>query len=76
MEYFILIILIGALTVIIFDAIGSLASRAFGFPYFWLAIGSFLIYAGAGLGASKYTDLMFAPLAGTITSLVDSTLGW
>jgi len=76
MKPFILIILIGAFAVVAFDTVGSLASRNFGFGYQWLIIGSFLIYAGVGFAASKYNSLMFAPLAGGITSLVDSTLGW
>jgi hypothetical protein len=76
MKHFILIILIGVFAVVIFDTIGSLASRSFSFPYSWLTVGSFLIYAGVGFAASKYDGLMFAPLAGAITSLVDSTLGW
>lgn len=76
MKHLFLIILIGAFAVLIFDTIGSLASRNFGFPYYWLTVGSFLIYAGVGLAASKYNGLMYAPLAGGIVSLIDSTLGW
>ena len=76
MKHFILIILIGAFAVVAFDTVGSLASRNFGFGYQWLTMGSFLIYAGVGFAASKYNGLLFAPLAGGITSLVDSTLGW
>ncbi|MDQ3798591.1 MAG: hypothetical protein M3384_04005 [Acidobacteriota bacterium] len=76
MRHFILIILIGAFAVVIFDTLGSLTSRRFGFPYHWLTIGSFLIYAAVGFAASKSNGLTSAPLAGGITSLVDSTLGW
>jgi len=76
MKHFIQIILIGVFAIVIFDTIGSLASRNFGFGYQWLVIGSYLIYAGVGFAASKYNGLIFAPLAGGITSLVDSTLGW
>ncbi len=76
MKHLILIILIGAFAVVTFDTAGSLASRSFGFGYQWMAIGSFLIYAGVGFAASKYNGLMFAPLAGGITVLIDSTLGW
>lgn len=66
----------GVSTVIAFDTVGSLASLNFGFAYLWLIIGSFLIYVGVGFAASKYNGLIFAPLAGGITSVVDSTLGW
>ena len=76
MKHFFLIILIGAFAVLVFDTIGSLASRNFGFPYYWLTVGSFLIYAGVGLAASKYNGLMYAPLAAGIVGLIDSTLGW
>lgn len=76
MNHFILTVLVGAFAVIVFDTIGSFASRSFGFPYYWLTIGSFFIYFSVGFIAAKYNRLMFAPLAAGITSLVDSTLGW
>jgi hypothetical protein len=76
MKHFILIILTGAFAVLIFDTIGALISRSFGFGYQTLIIGSFLIYAAVGFAASKYGGLIFASLAGGITALIDATLGW
>lgn len=76
MKQLTLILLIGSFSVVIFDTIGSLASRKFGFSYSYLLIGSLLIYAIVGFIATKYNGLMFAPLAGGITGFIDSTLGW
>jgi hypothetical protein len=76
MENLFLIVLIGGLMVVIFDTVGSFASRIFGFKYQTLIIGSFLIYGTVGLAAAKYNGLIFAPLAAGIISLIDSTLGW
>lgn len=59
-----------------FDTLGSIASQNLGFPYYWLTVGSFLIYVGIGFSASKSNGLMYAPLAGSIMGFIDSTLGW
>lgn len=76
MSFFTIVLLIGILSVITFDTIGSLTSRRFGFNYSYLTVGSLLIYAIVGFFASKYNGLGFAPLASGIIGLVDSTLGW
>lgn len=76
MKRFFVISLIGALTVVVFDAAGAMGSLRFGFDYRMLFVGSILIYAAAGFAASKYCGWRFAPLAGGIAGLADATLGW
>ena len=46
------VILLGAAAVLVFDTIGSLASRHFGFAYSRLMAGSFAIYSAAGFAAN------------------------
>ena len=76
MDQFIKICIIGVLAVVVFDALGSLASRHFGFPYQNLMVGSFLIYGIVGFAAAKTNGLMYGVLAAGLTGLVDATIGW
>ena len=71
--------LIGAATVVVFDAVSATASRLVGFPYGRGVIGSFLIYAATGYFVAKAGlrhRLRAAALAGAILGLTDATLGW
>ena len=70
------VLVIAALTVVVFDTIGSLASNATGFPYGLLAPVSFLIYAAAGFFAFRHGGFRTAAVGGGMTALVDATLGW
>lgn len=45
--------LIGATTVVVFDAVSATASRLLGFPYGRGVIGSFVIYAATGYFVAK-----------------------
>src|SRR5687768_10187721 len=76
MKQFIKIALFGILAVLVFDALGSLASRIFGFSYQNLIVGSFLIYGAVGFAASKNNGLLYGVLAAGLTSLADATAGW
>jgi hypothetical protein len=70
------VILLATAAVLIFDTMGSLASRRFGFAYSRLMVGSFAIYLAVGLGTASDGSLIPCVLAGGIIGLVDSTLGW
>jgi hypothetical protein len=51
--------------------------RVFGFPYAAAALGSWLIYAGAGFfGARAGGSVWMGVLAAATAGLVDSTAGW
>lgn len=71
-----LVIIIGALTVILYDAAGSVASRVLGFAYSWLIMGSVLIYALFGYSAGKNGGLLVGALTGALIGIVDATIGW
>jgi hypothetical protein len=71
------IILIGSLSVLVLDTGGSLASRRFGFPYPWLALASWVIYALVGIATIRRTGSAGdALLAGVLVGAVDATIGW
>jgi hypothetical protein len=71
------VVLIAAATVLLYDAVAATASRVSGFPYGSAAVGSWLIYAGAGFFATRATgSLWMGVLAAAAAGLVDSTAGW
>jgi hypothetical protein len=71
------VVLFGALVVLAFDVIAATASRMLDFPYGFVALGSYLIYAAAGHFAARATgSISRGALAGFAVGLVESTLGW
>ncbi len=76
MKTFAMIVFVGILTVLLFDTLGSLAAKALGFPYPLLMVGSVFIYALVGFAAGMRGGVALALLAGALTGLADSTLGW
>jgi hypothetical protein len=69
-------VVVGALAVLVFDTVGSFASRRFGFAYSRLAPGSFLLYLLVGLATARTGSLGAAAIAGVIVALVEATVGW
>jgi hypothetical protein len=72
-------IVFGSVAVLLFDAIGSLVSKHFRFPYARLAPGSYVIWTAVGAFAAFSaldTLLARAAVAGWVVGLVDATLGW
>jgi hypothetical protein len=76
MKQLILVVLMGAFIVILFDTFASIASASFQLDYSLFSVGSFLIYAVIGYGGAKSGNLTMAVLAAAIVGLIDSTLGW
>jgi hypothetical protein len=73
----ILHIIIGAsVLVIVFDTLGSVASRQMGFPYVRLIVGSSLIYGTVGYLAAPLVTMAQGGLAASVVGLVDATIGW
>ena len=66
----------GAIAVLVFDAIASVASIQFGFAYATASVGTWTIYAFVGLYAGARRDVRAAMLAGAAMGGVDATLGW
>jgi len=66
----------GSLGILLFDTLGSLASKRFGFAYTSLTIGSMLIYAATGYFAGRTAPLATAALAAILVGVVEATLGW
>jgi hypothetical protein len=69
-------ILGGALAVVTFDAVASLASQSMGWNYSRAAPISFVIYATIGFIVARSTTLGFAILAGSAVGAVDASIGW
>jgi hypothetical protein len=70
-------VLFGGVAVIVFDALGAAGSRALGFDYSLLVVGSILIYGWVGAqvvrrGGSQSNALA----AGLLVGLVDAIIGW
>ena len=76
MMQFIRLVAIGAIVVLLFDAIASIASNQLGFPYTSAAWGSYLIYGATGYFVGRQFDVPRAALAGAALGFVDATLGW
>ena len=76
MKQLILIVLIGALTVILFDTLASFVSRSFQIRYELFSIVSFLIYSCIGFFSGRHNSLTSSALAAGVVGLADSTLGW
>ena len=76
MSPYLKVLLLGCGAVLAFDALASLASVAFGFPYVYAGVGSFLIYLLVGAAAVRYVSVRRSALTGALVGLVDATLGW
>ena len=69
-------ILLGALAVVVFDAIGSYASVRFGFAYTKLSPGSSLIYGTVGFAVGRTGPLHTGAIAAAIVAAIEATVGW
>lgn len=76
MDHTLRILVIGAAGVILFDAIGSVASIVFTFPYPYASIGSFFIYAGVGFFIGRREPILMAFMGAALMGVVDATIGW
>ena len=78
MARFWIIIAFGALAVIVYDTLGSIASLLFDFSYAWFMPGSLAIYVTVGFLASKgdRVSLWKGLFAGSMIGLIDVTIGW
>ena len=70
-------ILIGGMAaVLVFDAIGSAASKQLGFSYALLIPGSFLIYGAVAALVARRRDWAVGVLSALVMASTDLTLGW
>jgi hypothetical protein len=67
---------LGALAIVAFDLLASIASRTLGFPYDWATPGSWLIYAAVGFVIGRQSDMRTASAGAAVVALVDATIGW
>lgn len=70
------ILLTGLLTICLFDALGSIASRQFNFNFALLSPVSFIIYGTFGFIAAKNKNLITGVATATAIGLFDATIGW
>jgi len=71
--------LIGAVAIILFDALVAFVSVAMGISYAWGSLGSIVLYALVGYSAARTkprTPLSAAALAGAVVGLADASGGW
>jgi hypothetical protein len=76
MSQFWKIICLGAVAVLVFDTVASLASKELGFFYGYASIGSVLIYGSVGYFSYRKWGIGRAVGAAILVELVDATLGW
>jgi len=68
-------VIFGCAAVSIFDALGSILSRALKFKYSWLSFGSALIYGLVAIFTAKSNGTFTAVLAGAAVGIFDATAG-
>lgn len=69
--------LIGAISVVVFDIVLSIASIALDFNYANGSFGSWLLYGGVGFFAARATGMVrHGAAASAIVGVTDATLGW
>jgi hypothetical protein len=65
-----------ALAVVAYDTAASLVSLQAGIPYSYFALGSYLIYFGAGFLAARALGWRHGVVAGAVAGVTDATAGW
>jgi hypothetical protein len=70
------IVFIGALAVLVFDAVAAVLSLTYGPAYGWFSIGSFLLYLLFGYLVARRSKWFSGSVAGAFLGLIESTLGW
>ena len=70
------LIALGALAIVAFDLVASVASRAIGFQYSYAAVGSYLIYAAFGFMIGRRANVSAAAFGVAIIAGVEATIGW
>ena len=66
----------GCVAVLLIDAIGSLISRATGFPYGYFAFVSLALYIAIGIINGYTRSIRAAAVCAFVVSFVDATIGW
>src|SRR5579863_3550936 len=70
------LIALGALTIVAFDLVASVASRAIGFRYGYAAVGSWLLYAVFGFLIGRRANVGSAAFGVAIIAGFEATIGW
>jgi hypothetical protein len=76
MKYFAGIVLLGSLTILIFDTSAAAVSNFFQVNYALFSVVSSVIYGMFGFLTARRLGLAYAPICGALLGLVDATLGW
>jgi hypothetical protein len=71
-----ILLLTGCLTVLILDALGSIASRRLNFNYSRLAPLSFIVYTAIGFIGAREANQSTSIIIAAVTGLFDATIGW
>ena len=71
-----ILLLIGCVTVIVFNALSSIASRRLNFNYGLLFPVSFAIYAAIGFFGNKLSDQSNGVIVATAVGFFEATVGW
>ena len=73
---FVKFVLLSAAIVVVFDALASVASAAFHFPYVYAGLGSVFIYMALALVVALRFGFVRGLVLGATLGLVDATIGW
>jgi hypothetical protein len=66
----------GALAIVAFDLLASVASRGIGFRYSYATVGSWLIYAAFGFVIGRRADVGVASIGVAVIAGTEATIGW
>ncbi|MBC8756764.1 hypothetical protein H2O64_18970 [Kordia sp. YSTF-M3] len=69
------VVIIGFITIAIFDAIGAILSRKLNFNYALLTIGSISIYATIAVYTAIYGGILIGIISSFLMGLFDATVG-
>jgi hypothetical protein len=75
MLHVLFVVVIGFISIAIFDAVGAILSRKLNFNYALLTIGSISIYATIAVFAATYGGTIIGIIASLLMGLFDATVG-
>ncbi len=70
------LILLGAVTVVSFDALASLLLPLVGGSLLWMFAGQGLVYFGTGVAAGRLGGFWTGARCGAAVAAIDATVGW
>jgi hypothetical protein len=70
------LLLLGAASIVCYDALAAVGSRTIGLPYALASVGSVALYIVIGGTTARLRSRTFGFIAGATTGIVDASAGW